>query len=128
MCDFLRHTGISGLAKFYMELYRKLVCVFSKYLDTCYYCRYQYCANDTLFRNISCILRSIFQDILPKKDVAFCETTDTAHSYIKQADLSLRWTHSHFVGFVMSRLMYRRVASWVLEEPRPPCLTSTSDF
>ena len=51
---------------------------FSKYLDN--YCRYQYCANDTLFRNISCILRSIFQDILPKKDVAFCETTDTAHS------------------------------------------------
>ena len=38
----------------------------------------------TLFRNISSILRSIFQDILPKKDVAFCETTDTAHSYIKQ--------------------------------------------
>ena len=56
--------------------------VFSKYLDN--YCRYQYCANDTLFRNISSILRSIFQDILPKKDVAFCETTDTAHSYIKQ--------------------------------------------
>ena len=53
---------------------------FSKYLDN--YCRYQYCANDTLFRNISCILRSIFQDSLPKKDVAFCETTDTAHSYI----------------------------------------------
>ena len=39
--------------------------VFSKYLDN--YCRYQYCANDTLFRNISSILRSIFQDILPKK-------------------------------------------------------------
>ena len=56
--------------------------VFSKYLDN--YWRYQYCANDTLFRNISSILRSIFQDILPKKDVAFCETTDTAHSYIKQ--------------------------------------------
>ena len=57
--------------------------VFSKYLDN--YCRYQYCANDTLFRNIPCILRSIFQDILPKKkEVAFCETTDTAHSYIKQ--------------------------------------------
>ena len=56
--------------------------VFSKYLDN--YCRYQYCANDTLFRNISSILRSIFQNILPKKDVAFCETTDTAHSYIKQ--------------------------------------------
>ena len=29
-------------------------------------------------------LRSIFQDFLPKKDVTFCETTDTAHSYIKQ--------------------------------------------
>ena len=56
--------------------------VFSKYLDN--YCRYQYCAKDTLFRNISSILRSIFQDILPKKDVAFCETTDTTHSYIKQ--------------------------------------------
>ena len=56
--------------------------VFSKYLDN--YCRYQYCANDTLFRNISSILRSVFQDILPKKDVAFCETADTAHSYIKQ--------------------------------------------
>ena len=25
-----------------------------------------------------------FQDFLPKKDVAFCEATDTAHSYIKQ--------------------------------------------
>ena len=23
-----------------------------------------------------------------------------------QADLSLRWVHSHFVGFVMSRLIY----------------------
>ena len=56
--------------------------VFSKYLDN--YCRYQYCANDTLFQNISSILWSIFQDILPKEDVAFCETTDTAHFYIKQ--------------------------------------------
>ena len=36
----------------------------------------------TLCSEIS--LRSIFQDILPKKDVAVCETTDTAHSYIKQ--------------------------------------------
>ena len=26
-----------------------------------------------------------------------------------QADLSLRWTHSHFVGFVMSRLFYNFV-------------------
>ena len=57
---------------------------FSKYRDN--YCRYQYCANDTLFRNISRILRSIFQDFLPKKkDVTFCETTDT---YIKQIQLS----------------------------------------
>ena len=24
------------------------------------------------------------------------------------ADLSLRWAHSHFVGFVMSRLIYTR--------------------
>ena len=23
-----------------------------------------------------------------------------------QADLSLRWAHAHFIGFVMSRLMY----------------------
>ena len=74
--------------------------VFSKYLDN--YCRYQYCANDTLFRNISSILRPIFQDILPKKDVAFCETTDTAHSYIKQIVIffgnqcvyrCLKWSH-----------------------------------
>ena len=43
--------------------------VFSKYLDN--YFRYQYCANDTLFRNISSILRSIFQDILPKKMLPF---------------------------------------------------------
>ena len=56
--------------------------VFSKYLDN--YCRYQYCANDTLFWSISCILRSIFQDFFAKKDDVFCETTDTAHSYIKQ--------------------------------------------
>ena len=39
--------------------------VFSKYLDN--YCRYQYCANDTLFRNISCILRSIFSRYFAKK-------------------------------------------------------------
>ena len=37
----------------------------SKYLDN--YCRYQYCANDTLFWNIYCILRSIFQDFCQKK-------------------------------------------------------------
>ena len=26
-----------------------------------------------------------------------------------QADLSLRWTHTHFVGFVMSRLLYKTI-------------------
>ena len=32
-----------------------------------------------------------------------------------QADLSLRWAHSHFVGFVMSRLTFKlRILSWVL--------------
>ena len=82
MLDFLRHTGISGLANFFIWNYIGNWYVFSKYLDN--YCRYQYCANDTLFRNISSIPQSIFRDILPNKDVAFCETTDTAHSYIKQ--------------------------------------------
>ena len=28
---------------------------------------------------------------------------------VTQADLSLRWVHSHFVGFVMSRLKYYRL-------------------
>ena len=83
-----RHVGLSGTYRykrtgnFFIWKYIGNWYVFSKYLDN--YCRYQYCANDTLFRNISSILRSIFQDILPKKDVAFCETTDTAHSYIKR--------------------------------------------
>ena len=27
-----------------------------------------------------------------------------------QADLSLRWTHSHFVGFVMSELIWYSIA------------------
>ena len=49
---------------FCMKLFKKLVC-FSKYLDN--YCRYQFCANDTLFWNISFILRSIVQDFLQKK-------------------------------------------------------------
>ena len=31
-----------------------------------------------------------------------------------QADLSLRWAHSHFVGFVMSRLKSFNVASEVI--------------
>ena len=65
MWDFLRHTGISGLANFFIWNYIGNGYVFSKYLDN--YCRYQYCANDTLFRNISSILQYIFQDILPKK-------------------------------------------------------------
>ena len=56
--------------------------VFSKYLDN--YCRYQYCANDTLFRNL--LYTSIYfsRYFAKKKDVAFCQTTHTAHSYIKQ--------------------------------------------
>ena len=56
------------------------------YIATCIseYTKVMYDLSCTLFRNISSILRSIFQDILPKKYVAFCETTDTAHSYIKQ--------------------------------------------
>ena len=29
-----------------------------------------------------------------------------------QADLSLRWAHSHFVGFVMSRLKYGKDSGW----------------
>ena len=41
-----------------------------------------------------------------------CENNDNmSHDMTKtpsdaQADLSLRWTHTHFVGFVMSRLNY----------------------
>ena len=87
-CAELQHVGLfethryKRTGQFFIWNYIGNWYVFSKYLDN--YCRYQYCANDTLFRNISSILRSIFQDILPKKDVAFCETTDTAHSYIKQ--------------------------------------------
>ena len=83
-----RHVGLfetyryKRTGKFFIWNYIGNWYVFSKYLDN--YCRYQYCANDILFRNISSILRSIFQDILPKKDVAFCEITDTAHSYMKQ--------------------------------------------
>ena len=34
-----------------------------------------------------------------------------------QADLSLRWAHSHFVGFVMSRLIYTRTQ---ISLPLPP--------
>ena len=86
--QYLLHVGLletyryKRTGQFFIWNYIGNWYVFSKYLDN--YCRYQYCANDTLFRNISSILRSIFQDILQNKDVAFCETTDTAHSYIKQ--------------------------------------------
>ena len=59
-----------------------LVFFFSKYLDN--YCQYQYCANDILFGNISCIPWSIFQDFFPKQYVTYYETTGNAHSYIKQ--------------------------------------------
>ena len=38
-----------------------------------------------------------------------------------QADLSLRWAHSHLVGFVMSRLIWRFVHPWqvILHEAKP---------
>ena len=81
MWDFLRHTGISGLAKFL----------------------YGYIGNWYVFLNISTIIADIntvqttlcskispvyfdlvFKIFFAEKDVAFCETTDTAHSYIKQ--------------------------------------------
>ena len=55
---------------------------FSKYLDN--YCRCQYCANDTLFEISPVYFDLFFKIFCQKKDVAFCETADTAHSYIKQ--------------------------------------------
>ena len=68
---------------------------FSKYLDN--YCRYQYCANDTLFRNISSILRSIFQDILPKKDdnrhCPFLYKTDSKFFGNQCVYRCLKWSH-----------------------------------
>ena len=62
-----------------MELYRQLVCFF---LNISIIIADINTVQTTLCSEIS--PRSIFQDVLPKKDVAFCETTDTAHSYIKQ--------------------------------------------
>ena len=35
-----------------------------------------------------------------------------------QADLSLRWTHTHFVGFVMSWLIFRTVTGFVWQQDR----------
>ena len=71
VCGSFMHVGLletyryKRTGQFFIWNYIGNWYVFSKYLDN--YCRYQYCANDTLFRNISFILRSIFQDILPKK-------------------------------------------------------------
>ena len=41
---------------------------------------------------------------------------------VAQADLSLRWAHRHFVGFVMSRLQYviNKERSKLLKRPPPP--------
>ena len=65
-----------------MELYRKLVCFFLNILIIN--------ADINIVQTALCSEISplyfdlFFQDFLPKKDVAFCETTDTVHSYIKQ--------------------------------------------
>ena len=46
-------------------------------------------------------------------DWAHSEDSDQTHCADAQADLSLRWAHSHFVGFVMRWLMYfQRYRVW----------------
>ena len=40
----------------------------------------------------------------PRHDKTNKVTVRPAKTQISQADLSLRWAHTHFVGFVMSRL------------------------
>ena len=42
----------------------------------------------------------------PRHDKTNKVTMRPAKTQISQADLSLRWAHSHFVGFVMSRLIF----------------------
>ena len=65
-----------------MELYRKLICFF---LNISIIIADINSVQTTLCSEISPVcFDQFFQDILPKKDVAFFETTDTAHSYIKQ--------------------------------------------
>ena len=73
-----------------MELYRKLVCFFFFFfffffLNILIIIADINTVQMTLCSEISPVYFDLFfQDYLPKKDVAFCETTDTAHSYIKQ--------------------------------------------
>ena len=45
-----------------------------------------------------------------------------------QADLSLRWAHSHFVGFVMSRLIYVKQVKDVLKWRKKSFFTSRHGF
>ena len=71
-----------------MELYRKLVYFF--FLNISTIIADINTVQTTLSSEISPVYVDLFfQDILPKKDVAFRETTDTAHSYIK---------HSKYLG------------------------------
>ena len=65
-----------------MELYRKLVVFF--FLNISIIIADINTVQTTLCSEISPVYFDLFQDILPKKDVAFCETTVTAYSYIKQ--------------------------------------------
>ena len=55
--------------------------VFSKYLDNYYHIN---TVQTTLCSEISPVYFDFFSRFFAKTDVAFCETTDTAHSYIKQ--------------------------------------------
>ena len=65
-----------------MELYRKLVCFF---LNISIIIADINTVQTTLCSEISPLYFDLFFKIFcQKKDVAFCETTDTAHSYIKQ--------------------------------------------
>ena len=65
-----------------MELYRKLVCFF---LNISIIIADINTVQTTLCFEISPVYFDLFFKIFcQKKDVAFCETADTAHSYIKQ--------------------------------------------
>ena len=65
-----------------MELYRKLVCFF---LNISIIIADINTVQTTLCSEISPLYFDLFfQVIWPKKDVAFCETTGTGHSYVKQ--------------------------------------------
>ena len=65
-----------------MELYRKLVCFF---LNISIIIADINTVQTTLCSETSPVYGYLFFKIFcQRKDVAFCETTDTAHSYIKQ--------------------------------------------